>query len=298
MTKQKRLTIKDCHDSILTWIETNIDEQPRLDDLAARIGYSKRMIQIYFKEIYGMSIGEYISNRRLYRACGLLRLTELTVSEIALMLKYDNHHNFCRAFKKKLHCTPLAFRRLPQELLPAVRLPKTNHRDEFAHHLVTFTKKALYGVEFQYQDQFTKPGLLGGPIRLQRLRSWFTDSQAPFTIASDIVRKNMNLDARNELITVNAIAGLSVHVDSIFTPPKDSIFYPLDGLYLCCPFYGSLQDYAEHNKDIYRHLLPQFKYTRREARDVEIFHFTHHVFDASPRILCEHYIPIMREVGN
>lgn len=296
MSKQNRLTIKDCHDSILTWIETNIDEQPRLDDLAARIGYSKRMIQLHFKEVYGMSIGEYISNRRLYRACGLLRLTELTVSEIALMLKYDNHHNFCRAFKKKLHCTPLAFRRLPQERLPAVLLPKTNFRDDFVYYVVELTTEALYGVAFQYQDQFTNPGLLGGPLRLQRLRSWFQDNRTPLTVASDILRKNTNLDARSELITVTAIAGLSAHVDDGFTPPEGSICYPLNGLYLCCPFSGFFADYPEHNKDIYRYLLPKLKYTRREARDVEIFHFTHHVFDASPRILCEHYIPIMSAV--
>lgn len=243
-----------------------------------------------------MSIGEYISNRRLYRACGLLRLTELTVSEIALMLKYDNHHNFCRAFKKKLHCTPLAFRRLPQECLPVVLLPKTNFRDDFVYHLVEFTTEVLYGVEFQYQDQFTNPGLLGGPLRLQRLRSWFQDNRTPLTVASDILRKNSDLDARSELITVNAIAGFSAHVDDGFTPTEGSICYPLDGLYLCCPFNGFFADYPEHNKDIYRHLLPKLECSRREARDVEIFHFTHHIFDEHPKVLCEHYIPIMTEV--
>lgn len=291
MNTIKPITIDNYTQDILDWIIDNLYEQPRLDDLAKKLGYSKRMIQLHFKKTHGMTIGDYIHNRRLYRACVLLRMTTLPVCEIAYALHYDNHHNFCRAFKKKLHCTPKTFRNLPLNLLPSLPVPKIHYNDDFTYQIITLENKTLYGVHFQYEEKFTAAGVLGEPVRIQRLQGGFQDSHATITIASEVDRNNPTLQARNDMIIVDAIIGYSIN--PLLQRGLPESYYTLDGVYLCCPFYGTFSEYAAHNKDIYMHLLDRLGLKRREGRDVEFFHFTPQIFDESPKILCEHCIPII-----
>lgn len=297
MTGSPRLTIDHYTQEILKWIDVHFKEQPCLDDLAHKLGYGKRMIQLHFKKTHGMTIGDYISNRRLYRACVLLRMTELTIGEIAHHLHFGNHHNFCRAFKKKLHCSPRAFRMLPVNLLPSLPLPQTNYGEHITHSIVTLEKKVLLGAAFQYEDKFTDSNSIGGVVRLQRLQAWFQDNQSVLTMASDVERNGTSFAARAEMITVSAIAGQTVSVVKYIDMPEGMTAYTLDGRYLCCPFHGFFSDYAAHNKDIYMYLLPKLKLKRREGRDVEFFYFTPHIFDESPKVCCEHFIPIEDEEG-
>ncbi|WP_421277009.1 helix-turn-helix domain-containing protein [Aeromonas veronii] len=289
------LTIDDYAQDILAWIDANFNEQPRLDDLALKLGYSKRMIQLHFKKTHGMTIGDYIHNRRLYRACVLLRMTELSVGEIAHHLHFGNHHNFCRAFKKKLHCSPRVFRKRPVNLLPSLPLPPINYGKHIVHSIVTLEKKVLLGTAFQYEDKFTDSNSVGGVVRLQRLQAWFQDNQSMLTMASEVERNGTSFAARAEMITVSAIAGQTVSAVHHIDISESMTTYMLDGRYLCCPFHGLFSDYAAHNKDIYMHLLPKLKLKRREGRDVEFFYFTPHIFDDSPKVFCEHYIPIEDE---
>ncbi|MGL4666760.1 MAG: helix-turn-helix domain-containing protein [Saezia sp.] len=287
-----RLNISSCDQAILDWIETELNASPRLDELATKLGYSKRMIQLHFKQTHGMTIGDYIHNRRLYRACVLLRMTELSVSEIACHLHFSNHHNFCRAFKKKLHCTPLAFRRLPLNLLPSLQLPQVHYSKDIDYQLVTLEHKVLYGVPFQYEDNYYQPNSSGGVVKIQRLRAWFQDCRAPLVFASEIAQDKPSLNARMGNVAVIAIAGHVRSVSSAPSPTDDSA-YPIHGRYLYCTFYGLFHDYGDYNKDIYMHLLPKLNLKHRDARDIEFFHFTRHIFDEPPKVFCEYYIPVV-----
>lgn len=290
-----RLTIDDYGQDILEWIDANFNKQPRLDDLASQLGYGKTIIQQHFKKTHGMTIGDYIHHRRLYRACVLLRMTELSIGEIAHHLHFSNHHNFCRAFKKKLHCSPRAFRMLPITRLPSLPLPQVNYDKHIDHNIVTLENKLLLGSEFKYEDSFIEPNTIGGGVKLRRLQAWFQNNQSTLTVASDIERHGSSLASRAEMITISVIAGQVVSAAQYIDIPESMTVYALDGRYLCCPFNGRFSDYAAHNKDIYMYLLPKLRLKRREGRDVEFFHFTSQEFDENPKVFCEHYIPIEDE---
>lgn len=293
MSKNKqKLTIDDFTKKIIHWIEVNIDKQLTLDDLASRIGYSKRMIQLHFKEKYGMTIGAYILNRRLYRSCVLLRMTTLSISEIAYLLHYDNHHNFCRAFKKKVHYSPLAFRNLPLEKLPSIPLPQINYTAPISYAFMEFKNKTIDGINLRYNDEIKNPNSSGGIIRLQRIQAWFRDNQSPLTIASDVLRQNSLAQGRMGIITVSAYMGQLI--DSSLASSTNIVPH-IDGMYLRCDFDGYFDSYVSHNKEIYSHLLSKLGLKRRDVCDVEIFHFSPHVFDDLPKVICEHYIPIIQK---
>lgn len=284
------ITIVHYSQYILDWVEGELNKQPRLDDLALQLGYSKRMIQLHFKKTYGITIGDYILNRRLYRASLLLRLTELPVGEISYHLHFDSHNNFCRAFKRKFHCSPLVFRRLPVDSLPSLQLPQIHYNGHIDYKSVTLNNKILSGVSFQYEDNFYQPNTWGMNVKIQRLRSWFQDCRAPFAIASKVTPSDSTLlQARAGGIAVSAIAGRVIEAPTTVTGDES---YPLNGQYLCCTFHGFFSDYTDYIKSIYMHLIPKLKLTHRDARVVEFFYFTRHLFDNDPKVFCECYIPV------
>jgi AraC-like DNA-binding protein len=59
-----------------------------------------------FKKLFGRSIFEFISDKRMELAMNLLRERNLSVMEISRTLGYKNPNHFSAAFKKKFNMTP------------------------------------------------------------------------------------------------------------------------------------------------------------------------------------------------
>lgn len=59
----------------------------------------------------GISVKQYIQNRAMDEAKRLLSYTDLSISDIAFELNYDNVSYFIRAFKQHTQLTPLAYRK-------------------------------------------------------------------------------------------------------------------------------------------------------------------------------------------
>ena len=84
---------------------------------AINMGYSKFINMGYskfrrlFKEYTGYAPLQYLQELRLQRSKQLLVGTELTLTEIADRVGYDNADYFSVAFKKKNHITPANFRK-------------------------------------------------------------------------------------------------------------------------------------------------------------------------------------------
>mgnify|MGYP000226694739 CR=1 FL=1 len=75
-------------------------------DLAHLSGRSPSSFQRDFKKNYGTSPGKWLQEKKLYRAKELLTNDELTVTEVALTLGYENISAFITAFKRKYGITP------------------------------------------------------------------------------------------------------------------------------------------------------------------------------------------------
>lgn len=63
-----------------------------------------------FKSQVDQNISDYISQKRLKRACALLDHSVYTVKEIAALCGYDNYNYFFRVFKKHVGITPKEYR--------------------------------------------------------------------------------------------------------------------------------------------------------------------------------------------
>ncbi|EGM3390171.1 helix-turn-helix transcriptional regulator, partial [Salmonella enterica] len=95
---------------ILQWVEENIDTGRNISDLVRTAGYSRRTVESWFKIFCHMSPGDYLFRRRMTRAAVMLRLTILSVTEIAQLLHHSSNQNFAKAFKRFSGTTPTLYR--------------------------------------------------------------------------------------------------------------------------------------------------------------------------------------------
>ncbi|EFC9349394.1 helix-turn-helix transcriptional regulator, partial [Escherichia coli] len=96
---------------ILRWVEKNICTGNGINELVVSTGYSRKTIELWFQRTYNMSLYSYLLRRRMTFAATLLKLTNISITEIAYTLHYSSHQNFCRAFKKYTSRTPSEYRK-------------------------------------------------------------------------------------------------------------------------------------------------------------------------------------------
>jgi AraC family transcriptional regulator len=63
-----------------------------------------------FRRYFGMPVGSYIRRLRIAHAARLLRVPDMTISEIALDCGFASHSHLCREFKVQYGITPSEFR--------------------------------------------------------------------------------------------------------------------------------------------------------------------------------------------
>ena len=96
--------------STVAYIEENYSSHITLEELAARIFFSKDYLNKVFRRIVGMPVGSYIQKVRFEVACKLLSNTDKTVTEIAELSGFGDVKSFYTVFKRKTSMTPGEFR--------------------------------------------------------------------------------------------------------------------------------------------------------------------------------------------
>lgn len=85
-------------DTIVEWIDDNLHQPLRIDDIARHAGYSKWHLQRLFLQYKGESLGRYIRERKLLLAARDLRDTDQRVYDICLKYGFDSQQTFTRIF--------------------------------------------------------------------------------------------------------------------------------------------------------------------------------------------------------
>lgn len=93
------------------YIDENYTLPISLDDLSDRFGLSKQYIMRLFRTQLGTTVSRYVNTVKLRKSLDMLRLTGLSVSEIAYSLGYSGSYYFCRLFKQYFSLTPTEYQR-------------------------------------------------------------------------------------------------------------------------------------------------------------------------------------------
>ena len=92
---------------VIDYIEENLTDDLSYDAIAAMMAISEADLQRSFKTITGMTISEYIRNRRLSCAAIAIKNENMKIVDAALLYGYQTAEGFGKAFKQYHGCTPL-----------------------------------------------------------------------------------------------------------------------------------------------------------------------------------------------
>ena len=99
------------------YIETRLDEDVALSDVAKVAGISQWHFQRIFKALTGETLKTYIRSRRLAASLERLLDSNLRVLDIALLAGFESQEAFARAFKQAFGLTPQKYRALRDKSL-------------------------------------------------------------------------------------------------------------------------------------------------------------------------------------
>lgn len=95
---------------ILDYIDSNIDQELSLEDLAYVAHMNPSYFSTFFKKYNGIKPSEYIRSKRIEKAIEYLKFSEKNVTEIANLCGFNNMTSFYNAFKKITSFTPSDYR--------------------------------------------------------------------------------------------------------------------------------------------------------------------------------------------
>ena len=84
--------------------------EARIDELAARVGYTEYYLSRKFKEETGVSLNNYIKFAKVERAKFLLSSTDTSIQEISNRLGFCSRSYFGSTFQKIVGCSPADYR--------------------------------------------------------------------------------------------------------------------------------------------------------------------------------------------
>lgn len=91
---------------ILNYIDNHIHEKLSLQNIANEVNMSKEYISYLFRKEMHRTLTDYINERKLLIAHELILLGEMSLTDVASYMGYENYNYFCRLFKRYYEMTP------------------------------------------------------------------------------------------------------------------------------------------------------------------------------------------------
>ena len=96
---------------VMLYIEEHLNEKISVSELAKRSFYNPSYFGRLFREYSGMSLNDFIHQKRITKASELLHETDISVENIATTVGYNDLKLFYRQFKEQMGTTPGLFRK-------------------------------------------------------------------------------------------------------------------------------------------------------------------------------------------
>lgn len=95
----------------MDYIYNHLQEKIRLDELAQSLGFHKTYLCDLFKKETDMTIGTYITKRKIEAAQNMLIYTEYSPADISNYFSFSSHSHFIHVFKKETGMTPTEYQK-------------------------------------------------------------------------------------------------------------------------------------------------------------------------------------------
>ncbi len=95
---------------IIKYINENFSSKITLDDLVEKFFVNKYYLCHIFKNETGLSIIDFVNNKRISEAEKLLRYSDLSITEICYKVGFNSINHFLKLFKNNYNLTPKKFK--------------------------------------------------------------------------------------------------------------------------------------------------------------------------------------------
>ncbi len=92
------------------YVKNNLNRKLKVSDLTSLCGVTQSYLYKIFKEKYGTSVKDYITTAKMSQAKHLLRGTQMTITEVAAAVGFDDILSFSKAFKLNEKVSPSSYR--------------------------------------------------------------------------------------------------------------------------------------------------------------------------------------------
>lgn len=109
--KPRRMNYQKALEQAILYIESHLQEDIKVEDVAHYAGYSYFHLNRQFNAILGESVGNYIKKRRLANAAFQLLYSDDKIIDIAMKHNFESAEAFSRAFKMAYKISPINYRK-------------------------------------------------------------------------------------------------------------------------------------------------------------------------------------------
>jgi two-component system, response regulator YesN len=110
----RKLSLKNYSSSIrktIEYIRINLNQELSLDSISRALNLSSYELSRKFKKETGKNITEYINNRRINEAIYILENEDISITDIAFIVGFNDVNYFTKVFKKLKGVTPSEYRK-------------------------------------------------------------------------------------------------------------------------------------------------------------------------------------------
>ena len=112
------------------YIDTHYQEDLSLSNLSKIFYLQPGTISKNFRQIWGKNINRYINSVRITNAVHILDKSDISITELAEMVGYENVNTFLRQFKEKMDVSPLQYRKRRQQAMERMHTREMFSRKE------------------------------------------------------------------------------------------------------------------------------------------------------------------------
>lgn len=98
-------------------IEQNLSTPQKVDDIATKVGLSKRQLERIFRKVVGKSIQEFSRDLRVFYGLWLLANSEKSITTVATESGFSDISHFNRLFRQAFGCAPSVIRQKGSEAM-------------------------------------------------------------------------------------------------------------------------------------------------------------------------------------
>lgn len=90
-------------------LRSDLQDPPTIPELARLVGINQQSLKKGFRQLYGVTVNQYLNNRRMEIAGELLRKGDFSIRQVALRVGYGNPGYFSRRFREQYGVSPRNF---------------------------------------------------------------------------------------------------------------------------------------------------------------------------------------------